>query len=286
MEFALKRYKALLLCMLFVTVSDDCAPAQESRFAKSRSLSLTPLQLRLSQDPRNLALRKGWEPDRFFSNDDIISAADFILRGDIVKLQEAIDAGLAVNVVGKHNMTLLYWALVCDKLPAFCLLLDHGANPDVALNPAIDVGMDGIFYEGDTVLLSAARRGRVSFLLKGIPYSKEIEKRGAGNDSLMNVVVDECPSHDVLRSLIETGAEINSMDRIGASAVVRLTVSQKYEAARILLEAGADPRLGKGGIESFWQAFDYQQSLKIPETDRRELDHLKQTVMQRLADDP
>jgi hypothetical protein len=222
---AVKSPLVLLICFLcaMLAVAYCRMPAEDLRSTKLRPRGLTPQQVRSLQDPRNMALRQGWEPDHFFQDKDTVSAGDCILNGNSAKLRELLKAGLDVNLAGRHNMTLLFWAFVCEKPGAFELLLEAGADPDVAIEPALDAGMDGVFYEGDTVLLAAARRRRGPFVLRGVPYSREIEKRGAGGASLFNLVVDGCPAGPVLQALIEAGAEINSMDRTESNAVDYLT---------------------------------------------------------------
>ncbi|MDA1232131.1 MAG: hypothetical protein O2856_15260 [Planctomycetota bacterium] len=234
-----------------------------------------------------MALQLSWEPNKFYSDKDPISASRYIMDGDLDKLAEMIDAGLDVNATGDQNMTLLFWALICNKLEEFELLLAHGASPDVPLKSSVDVGMNGKLWKGDTVLFSAAERRRVPFLEKGIPYSKDLGRIGAGGFTLMSLVVYACPVDSLLNALIEADADIDSTDDAGNNQVTRLIIGYDYACAQLLLDAGADPRFGPKGIEGFWRAFDAQRSSgKLTVSGQQKLERIRQTVLQRLADDP
>jgi hypothetical protein len=67
---------------------------------------------------------------------------------------------------------------------------------------------------------------------------------------------------------------------------MRLIISQQYASAQLLVDVGADPRFGRGGIERFWRAFEHQRSQNLSDEGRRELERLQQTVLQRLDEDP
>jgi hypothetical protein len=93
--------------------------------------------------------REGWRSDDFFSDPKYLEICKAISYRDDAKLTELIKDNVDLNVQGVNGFTLLYWAFVEHNLSAFKILLERGANPDLALSQTI---------EGEALLLHHQRQ--------------------------------------------------------------------------------------------------------------------------------
>ena len=129
-------------------------------------------------------------------------------------IKALIDAGADVNVKNKRgNTALMYAAGVNDNSEVVKALLDVGADVDVKDD-----------HYGNTALMYAAM------------YS--------GDDTLQdlrNGFVDMVKNSEIVRALIEAGADVNVKNNRGNTALMYEAMSRKNpEIVKVLLEAGAE----------------------------------------------
>ena len=148
---------------------------------------------------------------------DYLDTADLLIR-----------AGAKVNAVNQYGVTPL--SLACSNANAAMVekLLDAGADPNIALP------------SGETILMTCSRTGNVAavraLLVKGVNVNaKESEQ---GQTALMWAVAQKHP--DVVKSLVEHGADIHLFSTGGFSALFFAARNGDVESARMLLATGAD----------------------------------------------
>ena len=188
----------------------------------------------------------GWKAEDYFTDPKVIALCHAIEANDLAGIDREIAAGANVNAKGKDNMTPLLWAFPDNKLERFTKLLEHGANPNVAIES--DLNTHGGFRSGDSVTHMAcgtqfagyfeavfAHGGDPNLIREGIipgdtPLFSVI--KGAGPNKLTHV-----------RMLIEKGADLNQMNGAWQTPVMQaVSWGGQYDVALLLLNAGADHR--------------------------------------------
>lgn len=104
---------------------------------------------------RSFHQKAGWKAKDFFDDPQVIALCHAIEADDLDGIDRLVAAGANVNAKGKDGMTPLFWAFPDNKLTRFTRLLEHGANPNVAIES--DLGTHGGFEPGDSVTHLACR---------------------------------------------------------------------------------------------------------------------------------
>src|SRR5215471_13824001 len=91
----------------------------------------------------------GWKAEDYFTDPQVIALCKAIQANDLTEMDRLITAGANVNAKGKDNMTPLLWAFPDNKLDRFKKLLEHGADPNVAIKS--DLNTHEGFGIGDCV---------------------------------------------------------------------------------------------------------------------------------------
>ena len=91
----------------------------------------------------------GWKAEDYFNDPHVIALCKAIEANDIKEVNRVIAAGADVKAKGKDNMTPLMWAFPDSKLERFKCLLEHGADPNVAIKS--DLNSHGAMLAGDSV---------------------------------------------------------------------------------------------------------------------------------------
>eukprot|EP00656_Telonema_subtile_P020903 TRINITY_DN2195_c0_g1_i33.p1 TRINITY_DN2195_c0_g1~~TRINITY_DN2195_c0_g1_i33.p1 ORF type:complete len:729 (+),score=313.91 TRINITY_DN2195_c0_g1_i33:75-2261(+) len=162
----------------------------------------------------------------------LLAAAE---NGDLETLQEGLEScnSLRDKQTGK---TLLMSAAASGQLAAVTAILAAGAEVDMADN------------NGKTALGYAARRARceVVKLLVQSGASVDLADHLAERTPLMHAVV--AGSVDCIIALTDAGANVNSDDSQGVSALMLAAMGGQLEAVRLLLQLGAnESHLAKDG---------------------------------------
>lgn len=178
-----------------------------------------------------MLLAAGADPDERGADDQ--TAIMIVARTDNLEAARVLlEAGADVNAVEKwRGQTALMWAAAQRHPEMLRLLLEHGADPDVqsmpndwerqvTAEPRIKVLPTG----GFTPLLYAAREG----CARCVEY------------------------------LVEYGADVNKPDPDEVTPLIMATLNAKWDSAKVLLEAGADPdKWDWWGRTPLYAAVDY-----------------------------
>ena len=194
-------------------------------------------------------------------------------------IQSIIDHGAHVNDVNNRNQTPLYFAC-CDRQEDFVkILLDTGADPNIAdkygdsclhaamygccrtetiqeiLDHGALVSVQNI--EGATPLLlacSSAQAESVELLLSlgADPNMADAD----GETSILNAIEGFC-SVQIIQRLIDNGANVNASNNTGLTALLKACSYRRMDVVKVLLEAGADPTItSEVGYSSLHAAVD------------------------------
>ena len=176
-----------------------------------------------------------------------------------------IDHGADVNVVNNRGQTALWFACVNGQESFVGILLDTGADPNIAdkhresclhaaihghcntetIQKLIDRGahVNAVNNDGATPLLlvcSAAQAESVElFLTLGAdPNIADVD----GDTSILNAIEGYC-SVTTMQYLIDNGANVNATNNKGLTALLKACSYRQMDVVKVLLEAGADPTI-------------------------------------------
>ena len=141
----------------------------------------------------------------------------------LAQVQDKIKKGADINARSKYGMTVLMYAAVSNK---------HSGFITVLLKAGADINAKDI--SGKTALIWAV--APVMLLEKSPPIIKALSKPGpdANRKAL----------RDVVKVLLNAGADPNARDKIGNTALMYAAIGNKNpKAIKALLDAGADPKL-------------------------------------------
>jgi len=160
--------------------------------------------------------------------------------------------GARATVANRYGVTPLQLAATNGSAPMVRILLDAGVPPDTA-NP-----------EGETALMTAARSGSVDTVQLLAARGADVRARETwfGENALMWAAAEN--HADVVRALVKLGADVNARSRVvqapelefpksggpnmpfargGWTALMHAAREGAIDAARALVDAGADPNL-------------------------------------------
>ena len=165
-------------------------------------------------------------------NDDLdgmgFSTLHKIILGVVYKdLRMVLEATTdSVNTTDSRGRTPLHWAVICNDLVALEILLEFGADPNIADNWGC-VATD--FIRSSLVCMS---------LLDAKAHIRRIPGR-KGRCALHQAVIRGTPV-EVIDRLIDAGVDVNVTDSDGETALMNAIYWGRTEIAERLIERGAD----------------------------------------------
>ena len=181
-------------------------------------------------------------------------------------LRAIIDHGAVVNATNKKNRTALVIACLNKNEVAINVLLNDGADPNIAdvdadtclhiavtqecskevLQAIIDHGVDvnAANKENETALTIACvyeNEGAINALLNA-NVDPNIADDVYGDTCLHTTVIEEC-SIEVLQTIIDHGADVNAINKKNRTALAIACQNKSESTINILLDAGADPNI-------------------------------------------
>jgi ankyrin repeat protein len=155
-----------------------------------------------------------------------------VRTGDAAAVRALVRKRADVNAADVDGTTALHWAVRADDQPTAALLVSAGADVNVANR------------YGVTALSIAARNGNPSLLQLLIDSGARTGAADArlpdGQTLLMHAA--RTGSAEAVSLLIKQGADVNARERrLGATALIWAVSEDRAAAARVLLNAGANP---------------------------------------------
>ena len=180
-------------------------------------------------------------------------------------LQTIIKHGADVNATNKNNKTALMIAFRTRNVDAVKVLLDAGANPNIAdangntcllnavslgcskevLQETFDHGSDlkAMNKDKETPLLIANRGGSLDFINILLNAGADPNIVSTEGNAFLHIAVLDGFSSEILQAAIDHGADVNATNRNSETALMVASEKVHIEAFKILLNAGADPNI-------------------------------------------
>ena len=190
----------------------------------------------------------GWKAEDYFNDPQVIALCKAIEANDLSEMDRLIAAGANVNAKGKDNMTPLMWAFPDNKLDRFKKLLEHGADPNVAIKS--DLNTRGGFGVGDCVTHMACATTFPGYFEAVFEHGGDVNlvsdcKSRVGNTPIFSVIDGGGPNKkEHVRQLLAKGADINYLNGANQTPVMEAVGwGAQYDIALLLLNLGADYKI-------------------------------------------
>ena len=180
-------------------------------------------------------------------------------------LQAIINHGADVNSTNKNNVTSLMTACENGNIDAIDVLLNAGANPNIAdtesvtcihhavnggcnkeilqaiINLVADINASNM--DGETALLIACKKGNIDAIdiLLNAGADPNIAD-SVGVTCIQHVVFEAC-SKETLQAIINHGADVNSTNKNNVTSLMTACENGNIDAIDVLLNAGANPNI-------------------------------------------
>lgn len=168
-------------------------------------------------------------------------------QGDVATINRLLIAGTPVDARDEQNRTGLLAAVEHNRLEAFKVLLDDGANVNAqALNK-------------DTPWLLAGALGRADMLRLMIPKNPDLTVRNRFGG---NALIPACErAHiDAIKVLLGTNIDVDHINNLGWTCLLEIAIlgdggPNHQEAAKLVLAKGANPNIAdKKGVTALGHA--------------------------------
>ena len=173
--------------------------------------------------------------------------------------------GADVNATNKHNITPLMHACENGDVDAINILLNAGANPNIAdidgytslhnaveglcstetLKAIIDHGADvnASNKANETALLIACRKRNIDAMKVLLHSEANPNIADVKGDTLLHSVIQNHLSNETLQSIIDHGVDVNAINNDGESALLLACKTGQKISLSLLLRSGADPNI-------------------------------------------
>ena len=157
-----------------------------------------------------------------------------MMRGDVAAVRALIQKKADVNAAQDDGATALHWAVYRDNVEVVDMLLRAGAKS--APN-----------REGMTPLAMAALYGNAQIVDRLLKSGGDAKAVGPNGESMVMFAARN-GNPDVIRLLVEAGANVNAREPLRGTTALMWAVEQRHpEAVAALLNAGADPAARSAG---------------------------------------
>jgi uncharacterized protein len=193
------------------------------------------------------------KPDLYFKDKplDLCKAID---RGDSAEIEKLVRAGVNINTKGKLDVTPIFYSILGKNRDpkVFEFLLKQGADPNIP----IAFGNSTIYFFCNGVLNPITNNVSTVYLAASLPtqdffdivlrYKANPNKVKGSNSSplfaiISNYNISQLKRIDMLKTLIISGADINSTEGEEEFTTVQIACISSYQIAVFLIENGANP---------------------------------------------
>ena len=149
-----------------------------------------------------------------------------IKDGDYYAAKAAILTGAQVNGRDDHETPYICLAADKDDASMVYILLDQGANPDLARR------------DGENALMIAAEKGNADMVGYLLHFKADPNEQDRNGETAL-IKAARIGNRDIVQKLIDAKAEIDHQDYTGKSALGYATDNRRMRVANILKKAGA-----------------------------------------------
>lgn len=182
-----------------------------------------------------------------------------VARGDLALVQDMVKAGYDVRRKADHNTSLLYFATWNPKTDIFEWLVRQGLDPrertdegdtlliaaasnggEALVRRLLELGVDVNLanHNGATALMAAAAKGQLATVQVLLKAGARTDPR----DHLGNTALHAAATggkREVVQALLQSGMDINARNEKGAPPLMVALATEKWDAARYLMDRGA-----------------------------------------------
>jgi len=187
------------------------------------------------------------------------------VNGNVAIIEALLAGGASANTIVSKGQTVLMTAARTGNPDAVRLLIDRGADVNARETQLGETALMWAASENhaEVVTLLASRGADVNIRSSTIPFPKDrfglegvLTILPHGNwTPLMYAARDG--GVDAARALAKAGADVNSTDPDGTTALILAIMNAHYDTANAILEAGADPNItDKAGMAALYAAVD------------------------------
>ena len=146
--------------------------------------------------------------------------------GDYYAAKAAILTGAQVNGRDDHDTPYICIAAAKDDANMVYILLDQGANPDIARR------------DGENALMIAAEKGNAD-MVKYLLYYKADPNEVDRNGETALIKAARIGDRDIVQKLVDAKADLEHQDYTGKTALEYAVDNRRTRAADVLKKAGA-----------------------------------------------
>jgi len=167
-------------------------------------------------------------PTKYFVDSQMVELITAALSKDAAAVKRLTAQGVPVNGLGKQGLSALHVVLLNFNFDAFALLLDVGADPNLAAD------------NGTSVMNLAAMTPDSRFLSAALRHGGQVDLRDGRKETPLMIAASNSLDDNV-RLLVEADADVNAKDARGSTPLMHAFQSFKPSPgiARQLLGAGA-----------------------------------------------
>jgi ankyrin repeat protein len=178
-----------------------------------------------------------YKKDRSWSDyytKDLIKRIDNIFEaveeGREDKVLIGLNKGINPNLKNKFYQTALYKAAQLGNFEMIKLLLDYGADPNIQSDT------------GSNALMSAARRNSPQIVKLLLEKGADVHQQtvGGGEVLWLTIIDNKDVNYDVVKYLLEYGAEVNTIDSVWRTPLNRAEDLGRDDIVELLKEYGAE----------------------------------------------
>ena len=160
----------------------------------------------------------------------MVALVEAALRNDGAMVNRLVQQGVPVNSQGKEGLTPLHLALLNANFEAASLLLDAGADANLAATT------------GTSFMSLAAMTPDSRFLAAALRHGGKADQQDGRQETPLMIAASDSLDKNV-RLLIDAGADVNAKDARGSTPLMHTFQSFKpnLAIARMLIGAGANP---------------------------------------------
>lgn len=166
---------------------------------------------------------------KYFQDSQVVALVEAALRNDGAMVNRLVQQGVRVSSQGKEGLTPLHLALLNANFDAASLLLDAGADANLAAT------------NGVSVMTLAAMMPDSRFLAAALRHGGKTDQRDGRHETPLMIAASDSLDKNV-QLLIDAGADVNAKDARGSTPLMHAFQSFKpnLAIARALIGAGAN----------------------------------------------